>query len=44
MIGLFTNLRHDNINPTEILKYEINLKSDLGKVKKGNPDLKSKMK
>ena len=33
-IRLFTNLRHDNINPTEVLKYEINFKSDLGKVKK----------
>ena len=35
-------LRDGNINPKEVLKNQINFKSDLGEIKKGNPHLKSK--
>ena len=41
-LGLFINLRDGNIYPREILKDQINLKSDLDKIKKGNKKLKSK--
>ena len=34
LIKLFKGLRDGNINPKEILKYQINLKSDLGEIKK----------
>ena len=40
-IDLFINLRDGNVNPREVLKNQINFKSDLGKVKKGNPKSKS---
>ena len=35
---LFKNLRDSNVNPREFLKDKINFKSDLGKIRKGNPD------
>ena len=38
-IKLFENLKDGNVNPIEVLKNEINFKSDLGKTKRGNPDL-----
>ena len=38
-IKLFENLKDGNVNPIEVLKNEINFKSDLGKIKRGNPDL-----
>ena len=38
---LFINLRDGNVNPREILKIQIDYKSDLGKIKKGNPKSKS---
>ena len=41
-IDLFNNLKDGNINPKEVLKNQINFKSDLGKIKKRNPDLKLK--
>ena len=41
-LGLFINLRDGNIYPREILKDQINLKSDLDKIRKGNKKLKSK--
>ena len=41
LIDLFKNLR-DNINHKKVLKNKINFKSDLDKIKKGNPNLKSK--
>ena len=41
-INLFINLRDRNINPKEVLKNQINFKSYLGQIKKGNPNLKSK--
>ena len=34
MIELFKDLRDSNINPKELLKDQINFKSDLGKIKK----------
>ena len=40
-IDLFVNLRDGNINPREVLKSQIDFKSDLGKMKKGNPKSKS---
>ena len=39
-IDLFINLGDGDINPKEVLKNQINVKSNLGEVKKGN--LKSK--
>ena len=30
------------MNPKEVIKNQIIFKADLGKIKKGNPDLKSK--
>ena len=36
-IKSFKDLRDGNINPKEVLKYQINFKSDIGKLKKGNP-------
>ena len=41
LIDLFINLRDSNINPKEVLKNQINFKSDLGQIKKWNPNLKS---
>ena len=38
LIKLFEDL-NVNVNPTEVLKNQINFKSDLGKIKRGNPDL-----
>ena len=35
---LFKTLRDSNVNPREFLKDKINFKSDLGKIRKGNPD------
>ena len=32
--NLFTNLRDSNINPKEVLKYQINFKSYLSEIKK----------
>ena len=40
-IELFKNLRGDNINPKEVLKDQINFKSNLGEIKKENPKSKS---
>ena len=37
LIDLFINLRDGNVNPREVLKNQINFKSDLNKIKKGNP-------
>ena len=42
LIGLFKNLRDGNITPKEVLKSQINFKSDLGEIKKRNPNLKPK--
>ena len=42
LIELFKDLRDGNINPKEVLKYQINLKSDLGEIKIGNKKSKSK--
>ena len=41
-IKLFKGLRDGNANPKEVLKNQINFKSDLGEIKKENVDLKSK--
>ena len=41
LVELFKDLRDGNINPKEVLKYQINSKSDLGKIRKGNPVSKS---
>ena len=41
-IDLFIYLRDGKINPKEVLRNQINFKSDLGEIKKGNPNLKSK--
>ena len=38
-IALFRKL--SNVNPRKILKIQIDFKSDLGKIKKGNPKSKS---
>ena len=40
LIKLFKDLRNGNINLKETLKDQINFKSDLGKIKKGNPKSK----
>ena len=40
-IELFKDLTDGNINPKEVLKDQINFKSDLGEIKKGNKKLKS---
>ena len=40
-IELFKGLRNGNINPKEVLKDQINFKSDLGEIKKGNKKRKS---
>ena len=39
-IGLFINLRNGNVNPREVLKNQVDFKSDLGEIKKGNPKSK----
>ena len=39
-IKLFKDLRDGNVNPKEVLKSQINFKSDLNKIKKGNANLK----
>ena len=41
-IDLFINLRDANVNPREVLKNQIDFKSDLGEIKKENPKSKSK--
>ena len=41
-IKLFKYLKEGKLNPKEVLKDQINFKSDLGKIKKGNPKSKSK--
>ena len=41
-IKLFKGLRDGNANPKEVLKNQINFKSDLGEIKKENLDLKLK--
>ena len=38
---LFINLRDGNVNQREVSKTEIDLKSDQGQIKKGNPKSKS---
>ena len=38
---MFKNLRDGNGNPREVLKDQINFKSDLGEIRKENLDLKS---
>ena len=35
-IEVFKDLRDCNINPKEVLKYQINFKSNLGEIKTGN--------
>ena len=40
-IELFKDLTDGNINTKEVLKDQINLKSDLGEIKKGNKKSKS---
>ena len=43
LIKLFKDLRDGNIKPKELLKYQINLKSDLDEIKKkGNKKMKIK--
>ena len=44
MTELFKDLRDGNINPKEVLKDQINFKSDLGEIRKGNKNSKSKYK
>ena len=39
LIYLFINLRDGNINPKKLLKNQNNFKSNLDKIKKGNPNL-----
>ena len=41
-IELFKNLRDGNVNTNEVLKNQINFKSNLAEIKQENPDLKSK--
>ena len=41
LIDLFINLRDANVNPREVLKNQIDFKSDLGEIKKENPKSKS---
>ena len=41
-IELFKDLTDGNINPKEVSKDQINFKSDLGEIKKGNPKSRSK--
>ena len=41
-IDLYTNLRDGNLNPREVLKNQIDFKSDLGEIRKGNPKSKFK--
>ena len=41
-IELFKDLRNVNISPNEVLKDQINFKSYLSEIKKGNPKSKSK--
>ena len=40
-INLFINLRDGNINPRKVIKDQINFKSDLSEIKKGNVKSKS---
>ena len=40
-IEVFKGLREGNINPKEVLKDQINFKSNLGEIKKGNGKSKS---
>ena len=40
-IELFKDLKDGNINPEEVLKYQISFKSDLKEIKKGNNKSKS---
>ena len=42
LIELLKDLQDGNINPKEVLKDQINSKSDLGEIKKGNKKSKSK--
>ena len=42
LVDLFINVTDGNINPSEVLKIQMNFKSDLGETKKGNWKLKSK--
>ena len=37
MLQLFKNLRDVNVNPRKVLQKQSNFKSNLGKIKKGNP-------
>ena len=41
-IDLFIDLRDGNVNPREVLKNQIDFKSDLGEIKNANPNLKLK--
>ena len=41
LIDLSINLRDGNINQKEVLKDQINFKSNLGQIRKGNPKSKS---
>ena len=41
-IELFKNLRDGNVNTNEVLKNQMNFKSNLAEIKQENPDLKSK--
>ena len=42
LIDLFKDLRDGNINLKEVLKSQINFKSDVSEIKNENPNLKSK--
>ena len=41
LTDLFINLKDGNVKPREVLKNQIDFKSDLGEIKKGNPKSKS---
>ena len=41
-IDLLIDLRDGNVNPREVLKNQIDFKSDLGEIKNANPNLKLK--
>ena len=43
-INLFINLRDGNINPRDLLKDQINFKSDIGEIKKWDKNQDQKIK
>ena len=40
-MDLFINLKDGNVNPREVLKNQIEFKSDIGEIKEGNPKSKT---